>query len=422
LTDRLQDKTELPSHSRLNTTEDRVLAELDFEINQITSEHQRPGWTTWAIYGSLVTLLWLLADQFDKEDLDLIRVAQFFLILSLLLEIVRQLHRFLPVVKIAELKPKRDPSPRFISIVKGFSISGLLLHALRFVSITTLILFLAIKVPWPVTGILLLYYGTYTLFVLIAVVTMYVTDLASLHIKPRATQDITKKRYYTVWSCAIVALSIGSVFHLSSVFAYYVPGESSTDLRTAGLLLLITFLVPLVPEESKNRPLLLRLREIRRELAFGLIDLEEAVHQADSALAGIPVDEMLGELVKEVSDEFKRSRTEYARIISNAETLVTTLNTEKIEQQQIEDGERVLKEFGAVIYKEHQRTDELEKLIRRLRVRCSSAEHISSDEVLAAHNLLQTIDSNNIQLTARVEALSPRITELLKRLKPAEKS
>ncbi len=69
LNDNLQNNSKSISQDNFPNKED-VLKTLDFEINQISSEQQRNGWTKWALYGVLAGCLWLLLEQWEKGNFD----------------------------------------------------------------------------------------------------------------------------------------------------------------------------------------------------------------------------------------------------------------------------------------------------------------------------------------------------------------
>ena len=68
----------LTEHSRPIGSADfeRVLHVLDFEIDRIQTEQQRPGWSIWAIYGALGTSIWLLSEQIASATASLTNVLQ----------------------------------------------------------------------------------------------------------------------------------------------------------------------------------------------------------------------------------------------------------------------------------------------------------------------------------------------------------
>lgn len=57
---------------------------LDAEINNLRSEIQRPGWTTWAIYGGLATLVWLLLSEIQQARYSIREVSGLLLVIWLM--------------------------------------------------------------------------------------------------------------------------------------------------------------------------------------------------------------------------------------------------------------------------------------------------------------------------------------------------
>lgn len=56
---------------------------LEFEIGRIRSDQSRPGWTTWALVGSLATMAWLLTLQLQAHAISVPSVRFLLLVFSL---------------------------------------------------------------------------------------------------------------------------------------------------------------------------------------------------------------------------------------------------------------------------------------------------------------------------------------------------
>src|SRR5579872_2578513 len=52
-------------------TREELLAALDVEIANISSERAAAGWNSWAILGALAGLLWLFIDSWEKKNYEL---------------------------------------------------------------------------------------------------------------------------------------------------------------------------------------------------------------------------------------------------------------------------------------------------------------------------------------------------------------
>jgi hypothetical protein len=403
---------------------ERVLSALDFEINQISSEQQRPGWTIWAVYGGLASSLWLLSEQWEKGTVHLIQSIHLFLIFSVLIEIVRQSGRFLPIRNPRDKVTNSSRPARFQNLLKGQSALVLFLYSFRFILITAITIFLVRRVWWWGTVPLILYFGMFSLISLVALITLYVPTVLTVTPEAPRAKGFSKKKYYFFWLCMIVLLSVGLTAHLVSVRTSYPNGVNASDLRFAGLLIVISFLLPLIPEESKNRPLLSRLKEIRRDLAFGWIDVDTALQQADIALTGMPVDDVLQEDIRVVLEKFEKTDAEYKRVISKMDTLLSEIpaNDVDITKEILDNSKSTLKEFCAVVEKESKESKELKRVITRLRIHRALADHISSDSVSAAQDVLQKIESAQNELTEKAENLLARLNPALKRLTDAEDS
>ena len=58
-------KKPIPEGTEPNRQE--VLSAIDAEIERLASEDRRPGWTQWAIYGSIAAITWKLLEVWKKE-------------------------------------------------------------------------------------------------------------------------------------------------------------------------------------------------------------------------------------------------------------------------------------------------------------------------------------------------------------------
>lgn len=82
---------EKQSKSQRNKYDEKLVSYIDSEISYIQHEVQEPGWTVWAIAGSLATLIWLLMDVFQKQKFDLENALILLLGTNYLVQILRDI-------------------------------------------------------------------------------------------------------------------------------------------------------------------------------------------------------------------------------------------------------------------------------------------------------------------------------------------
>jgi hypothetical protein len=83
-------------------------------------------------------------------------------------------------------------------------------------------------------------------------------------------------------------------------------GKGIDDIKIAALLTAAVFLVLALIEKKTDNPLLSSLINIRRNLSFGHMTLDDAVKQADIAIAGMQVRDVLQDDIKNIISSFEK--------------------------------------------------------------------------------------------------------------------
>lgn len=381
-----------------------LLKALDFEINQISAEQQRNGWTKWALYGVLAGSLWLLLEQWEKGNFDYFVVLLLVLVFSIGLDIIRQARRLLPR---RPNRYKRLLRFRFLNEIENSS-AAFFLYAIRHFVVFLIALYFVNRVSWLQAGIVLIYYGQFSLFSLLAFAFYYFDPQAQTIQNTESKMSL--KRYYSYWGITIIALAWGMVGYFNAATTYYSGGISIANFRIAGLLVVIAYTFYLLTDQTKKVPLLSVLTEIRRDLSFGRIDLETAIKQAEIVIAGIFVDEKLQEdiaavmpLLEQRSSEFNKV---YDKIISLSKEIPKQSSdiTKEQERKAREILSPCLIEIGGILKK----SQEEEKLERRLRIHTSMVNRESPEKVKSAKDFLKTIEDLDSEMANKGEALLNR--------------
>lgn len=267
---------------------DQVLNTLDFEINRITSEDQRPGWTVWALCGGILSGLWLITEQWETGKAEVIRVMYVFLTLSLAVGFIFSGFRLFFILY---YKPRR-----FFKIRSYFELvtpTQILLGALWDASLLFITLVLRDSLGPLLSSIIFLIYG-------MALVSngsiLVIGKVAGLTYfgpvdTPFGRRALIAAHCFSVlililllWACArLITLALS--LHTESGLV--------TDIRIGGLLVVILVLMSMLAGHSRSDPLLTTLGDIRQRLALGNMPLGEAIAQADLAISGMKVDRFL---------------------------------------------------------------------------------------------------------------------------------
>ena len=290
-------------------TADHVLNFLDGEISRINAEQHRPGWSMWALYGAIASVLWLLLNGWEQGAVHLVSALQLFLVVSLSFEILRG---FLMWIKETPRHKERQRRFKFMSDVQN---SGTWGWSLARACIILLIVITSTRgVSWgPIA--FAVFMQTLTIALSIWTVIRILRDDPV----PVEEHFIRKKGIASFIGFGVQALfSIVSLWVVARYFfaavSRYPEGTSVSDFRTAGLLVVLSFLLSKLVSESKQSPLLGPLVQVQRDLSFGRIDADAAVRRADIILDGMEAEELFQEEISELVDtielmDWKRQRT-----------------------------------------------------------------------------------------------------------------
>lgn len=323
----------------------QVLHVLDAEINQILQKEKQPGWTSWAIYGAIATLTWLLFNQLENLTINITSVSILFLLFSLSIDFIELLLiLFLPGTY-GFGKRRRF----FLSSYYANNRFNLILQLLRFIAVIFLVQKYSYMVNTFFSSSVSFLYGT------LAFGSVLIIVLSFLRI-PLPPTNI----------CSFVLFSsLSSLIILSSIIAFSLSlmqnPPNISDYRVGSLLTALSYLILLLTRKGGDTPLLSSLVNLRRDLVFGKISVEYAVDQADIALRGLQISDVLQEDVRYMLELFNKVSSESEMIISkvNAIKLQLPENLSELSAEQ-----RLLIKTTVESFKSH--IDEEEELIKSI--------------------------------------------------------
>lgn len=397
--------------NKVSLTKEDILATLDFEINRISSEQQRNGWTKWALYGVLAGSLWLSLEHWEKGNFDVSVILLLILIFSTVIETIRQAKRLLP------FRPSRYKKvPRFKFPTEINSSGGFFLYAIRHFVILIIAVFFANKVPWHQAGLIILYYGKFSFLSLFVFAFFYYPKFEFIY---NSESKISFKRYYSYWGLAIIGLIWGTIGYINAALTFQPNGISIANFRIAGLLVVITYTFYLLADISKEIPMLSVLTEIRRELSLGIIDIEAATKQVNTAIIGISVDEQLQDDITSLMPLIEQRSLEFNRINDKITVLIKEIITQNlyITKKHKKEVDEILKstinEFEELLRK----TEEENKLKRRLKIHIAMVDDKSTDAVQSANLFLQRIEDLDSEMTNKAKLMLGDILPSIEKLK-----
>lgn len=415
MADDLKNSSENVSEDISPTKED-LLKTLDFEINQISSEQQRNGWTKWALYGVLAGSLWLLAEQWEKGDFNFTVVLILIVVFSIGLDILRQSKRLLP-----HQPGKYKRALRFKPITElGVNSPAFFLYAIRHVLVFGIAAIFAGKVFWISAIIVLWYYGGYTLTsLLVFILGYFVWYFPSTETIYKRTSKLSLKRYYRYWGLTLIGLIWGFIGYLNAALAYSPEGIKVVNFRIAGLLVVIGYAFYLLLELSVKIPLLSNLVEIRRDLSFGRIEIQAATRQAEIIIAGILVDERLQADIAELMPLVEQRRLGFTQLYDKITRLSKVIPDQHatITEEHIKMAKEILAPCLDGIAKILEKSEEEERLERKLRMDTSAVADESPESVKSAEEFLKKIEDLDSEMIGKGEVLLNDLQPLLERIK-----
>lgn len=280
---------------------------LDSEIEFIKDRRQQPGWTKWAINGSLATSFWLLLNELEKTKIpSLITIIQCLILFSLLSDLIFSLRNIL-----LESESNYEVTGRFfISNQLAKSRLTLVLIFIRYIFI---LLFINLS-NYTFLGASLVGYiinGWFAFAYFIALVLSFL----NIPIPNKMKQTGSKINF-------LLIITMFATGYTTSLYLYNLFGQPEiiTGIRIGGLVATIYYLLILISKISIKSPLMESLVNIRRELSLGHLEYQTAVEQVDIVVAGLKISDVLQEYVGNIVtlfDEFN-SRVQKISICLNA--------------------------------------------------------------------------------------------------------
>jgi len=256
------------------------LSFLNSEIQRIEVERTKPGWTRWALIGSLATSLWFLINEIEKFTF---KWHQFTLLILISFFIIHLYQYFDSILQDPNAKSIK---PKFRAIgINGYqlrknAIISVILHCIMIILVYDLC-----EPSFPFFKILCL-----TIFTIKMVVYILVFFL-SYSPFPIPTNVYPKNRFYIIGILSIIHLYLLSSLIISTLNSQF--PIAPPDIRIAGLITSIFILSTMLLDSLNRNYILESLYDIRRGLALDQINYDEAKSQIDIVLSGFNASEII---------------------------------------------------------------------------------------------------------------------------------
>jgi hypothetical protein len=387
---------------------DGLVEFLSREMEHLRAEHQRPGWTTWALLAALAAVAWLLLDVVGTPGLTWQGVALVYFVLSLACESADQIHSGLA----PRAKGNAMHANRFalLSTKYGVVRSTLLLAIFQYGIICFLALALqntGLHILHKIVVFALFMYGAFcagSLFCL-----SYSRDPTSL-----SPQDLKRswREVALVAACLLIptATVIVVVVHMFEARAY----PAVAEWRAGALAYGVFFVLERLSSGSTEMISHTMLVDIRRRLVLGHLDLKAAVRQTDIVLCGMTLGEVVENEVRQVMQILHEQEQEICRAVAIYETSQALLDKGEEDRERIKillsSGKSCLERVEVLT---HGLPEHMRKLGRRIGWAQGAAGTPQSSE---ADQITKKILDLRASILKRYNVAGAKHNELLKRL------
>ncbi len=294
---------------------------LDKEIEFIQAEIKNPGWTIWAIWVGLATLLGSLLVDLQANPL----APSVYILLVIFSTAYDALDGLTKINQSISPLPEKNRVYRYSPSLLGGQRSALLLNTLRGSAI--ILLAYVYFVPKISIGLFIVY-GCATLVRLIYLgISLIRFDVDQdkdglLDYEIALLKNVPQKLKYRIPN--IIALIIYGYLTVGYLQFYADNnGTNFAEIRLAGMISAIYLLLLLLTAPSPGNPLIENLIDTRRQLGLGKIDINTAIKQTDKIIFGLELPEFIIQ--------------EYSKVIRIFDSALSLLNRIDINLEHVED-------------------------------------------------------------------------------------
>ncbi|MPM14013.1 hypothetical protein SDC9_60373 [bioreactor metagenome] len=289
---------------------DEIIHFLDAEILSVRADIQRPGWTKWAIWGSLGTLTWILLEQLEnpKHSPNII----FFLIIagSFLFDLISSYLKLTENTYKDNLRPNRFFDYSIHRNWRAMSVLGIFKH------------FGLLYLTHLISPILPLRLTLCSYLCNIAFLVIYVINfvLTFFH-NPVGTHSTEPGwKFNLIFSL----LFFSGLFFIGQTALKFASSPTIlVDLRIAGLVLILVQLAITLTRLDQDSPTLQKLVEIRRDLILNQISEETASNQIEELLLGLQSSTVIQEKTEHILHESEKIEKHLQQITEYLESFET---------------------------------------------------------------------------------------------------
>ena len=276
---------------------------LDAEIEDLRSEIQRPGWTSWALTGALAALVWILISLVEQGGYSLKEVASLLVVISLL----SWCHAIVKS-RVSSGLPSERPKGRLVPMnIISANVPVIILSVVEVAFLTIVINRLSTELGSAATSISLAAISLLWVGVLASIVAFAMRIPVPFN---------SRNRGIMIGSVVYLVVILISIWYQVR-FLWISPGVASLyDVRFALVIAAIYFLLCKLVYVPRGAITLDVLKTIRRELLLERIELETATQQVDIALSGMRASDLLESYVSTLLSLYRDASAEFSKSVS----------------------------------------------------------------------------------------------------------
>ena len=253
---------------------------LEFEIIRIQKEQSRPGWSAWALLGSLATIFWLITVTLDGKTIDLHNTLFLVFFFSILYDTIKYQSQFLSLNY-----PTSNSSTAIISTQKFFSPTrnNIFLVLVRNISLLILIISSPFNFSFFILLLCYFFYGIEIIGNTLSIILSFFNIPFSISAKSFKA-NIFANGFFFIFGFFII---YGLILMLLS----QTISPKIVEYRLAGLITSASIIILLLSSSQGHHFLLDNLIDIRRNLGMDKTDVTFAKRQIEIAFYGMELDE-----------------------------------------------------------------------------------------------------------------------------------
>ncbi len=312
------------------------LTYINQEITNLKREIEQPGWTEWAVLGSLAAIIWLFLDLVEGIN----NWAQVYLVLLILLIAQHVITIAISLIQYEQIGESGNIRFRTAKNYLRMSRVGLLILAIRCI-VPILLTFRFAPAVSNLTNILVvILFGLFLLPVIVIFVFSYLETPLPINIFP-------KKGNIILINGLMLFASIYPLVQYIRFARSSFLGITIVDIKLSLIILAVFSLINLLFQKPISGLIIKSLENIRRDVVFENISIEDAKKQTEIAILGGRIADVFEKDISKILDYLGVLNARIFRIGSNIDKLIEQFNKygENLSDDEMEIQSSIMREM-----------------------------------------------------------------------------